>query len=68
MRFFRLSTALAVAGLAGLAPAQQAFATVPHIRGPMPMENARHFTEHARATTKWPNSCKKMISEKPATM
>jgi Phosphodiester glycosidase len=35
LRFFRLSTALAVAGLAGLAAAQQAFATVPHIRGPI---------------------------------
>ena len=35
MRLLRLSTALAVAGLAGLVPAQQAFATVPHIRGPI---------------------------------
>jgi hypothetical protein len=35
LRLTRLSTALAVAGLAGLVPAQQAFATVPHIRGPI---------------------------------
>lgn len=35
MRFFRLSTALAVAGMAGLVPAQQALATVPHVRGPI---------------------------------
>ena len=35
MRYIRLSTALAVAGVAGLVPAQQAAATVPHIRGPI---------------------------------
>jgi Phosphodiester glycosidase len=35
LRLIRLSSALAVAGLAGLVPAQQAFATVPHIRGPI---------------------------------
>jgi hypothetical protein len=34
LRLFRLSTALAVAGFAGLVPAQ-ALATVPHIRGPI---------------------------------
>lgn len=35
MRFVRVSTALAVAGFAGLVPAQQASATVPHVRGPI---------------------------------
>src|SRR5690348_15085890 len=35
LRFLRRSTALAVAAVAGLAPAQQAFGTVPHIRGPI---------------------------------